>query len=817
MKSRSFSETASETETSADESGSPAKEIKMEFDIFNEFSVFIEKSSSILSELKDSKLIDTPSIQKAVESLETEVQRSKALMRRANSGPLLKKQIEVITHDLGRSLGLVLFASRDVPMLSKEKIEALCREMMSARFDSSSKSELGNDVETEKTEERIALDINDVVLQLKYGNDDEFKSALSVFTFLIRDNTITSDRICNEGVIPILFTRLGSSKANDRVTIIQILRSLTSRNDETKDKMTDAGYLTTLVKSLARDVQEQREAVGLLLSISNVPAVRRRIGKVQGCIIMLVAILNSNDPVASGDAGKLLNALSSNTQNALHMAEAGYFKPLVQYLKEGSDMSMILMATALSRMELTDKSKASLGAEGAIEPLVQMFNGGKLEAKLSALSALQNLSGLKENIQRLIGTGIVSSLLQLLFFVTSVLMTLREPASAILAKIAESESVLVNQDVAQQMLSLLNLSGPGIQYHLLQALNSISNHQSASKVRRKMKENGAIQLLLPFLTENNTRIRTGALDLIYTLSKDSSEDLPELLEETHLNILTNIVSFGISESEKAASVGIISNLPVTNKKATDILKKANLLPILISMLSLSPGISTPTTCWLIESIAGLLVRFTVPTDKKLQQFSVECGVIPLLVKLLSTGSLVAKSRAATSLAQLSQNTLSLRRSRTSRWLCVPPTEALCEVHDCHCSVKGTFCIVKAAAVSPMIRILDGNGREADEAVLVALSTLLEDEIWENGSNYIVKMSGVQGIIKVIEQGNFKAQEKALWILERIFRVEDHRKQYGESAQVVLIDLAQKGDHKLKSTTAKLLAQLELLQLQSSYF
>ncbi|GAA0167481.1 hypothetical protein LIER_22407 [Lithospermum erythrorhizon] len=29
------------------------------------------------------------------------------------------------------------------------------------------------------------------------------------------------------------------------------------------------------------------------------------------------------------------------------MAEAGYFKPLVHYLKEGSDMSKILMATAI--------------------------------------------------------------------------------------------------------------------------------------------------------------------------------------------------------------------------------------------------------------------------------------------------------------------------------------------------------------------------------------------------------------------------------------------------------------------------------------
>lgn len=100
--------------------------------------------------------------------------------------------------------------------------------------------------------------------------------------------------------------------------------------------MVDIAHLSTLVKSLTRDLEEQKEAVGLLSTLSDVSAVRRRIGRIQGCIVMLVAIFNGDDQVASHDAGKLLNTLSNNTQNALHMAEAGYFKPLVQYLKGGN-------------------------------------------------------------------------------------------------------------------------------------------------------------------------------------------------------------------------------------------------------------------------------------------------------------------------------------------------------------------------------------------------------------------------------------------------------------------------------------------------
>lgn len=109
--------------------------------------------------------------------------------------------------------------------------------------------------------------------------------------------------------------------------------------------MADVGFLSTLVKSLVREEEERREAVGLLLDLSEVSAVRRRIGRIQGCIVMLVALRNGDDPVASRDAAKLLNVLSCNAQNALHMAEAGYFKPIVKYLKEG-DKKVVLRFVA---------------------------------------------------------------------------------------------------------------------------------------------------------------------------------------------------------------------------------------------------------------------------------------------------------------------------------------------------------------------------------------------------------------------------------------------------------------------------------------
>uniref|UniRef100_J3L7T8 Armadillo repeat-containing domain-containing protein n=2 Tax=Oryza brachyantha TaxID=4533 RepID=J3L7T8_ORYBR len=534
---------------------------------------------------------------------------------------------------------------------------------------------------------------------------------------------------------------------------------------------------------------------------------------------MLVTLRNANEPDTHDDAEKLLHMLSSNPQNVLLMAEAGYFRPLINYLKEGSDMNKILMATAISKMFLSEQMKSSLGEDGAVEPLVEMFKSGNLEAKHSALGACLNLSSSLRNAEILINSGITGPLLQLLFSVTSVLMTLREPASAILAAIAQSDRILLHKDVAPQMLSLLNLSSPVIQLHLLRALNSISGHTNAKRARAKIRKNGGVQLLLPFLTEKNVDIKIAAMNFIFNLSKDASQELTEQIRDTHLKIFVKIISSTTSGNEKTAAIGILSNLPVTDNKITEFLTEANLLPLLISLLETNITTSlTPQRTSLLEGIAGVLIRFTVPWDKKLQSLAVGHGVVPCLVKLLSEGSIKAKSKAATSLAQLSQNSVALRKTKLPRWLCVAPSaETYCFVHNCQCTVKSTFCLVKAGAISPLIQILEDDDREADGAVLEALATLMQDEIWENGSKVIEKASGVHALLRIAEAGNSTSQEKAIWMLERIFRLEAHREHYGEIAQALLIDLAQKGDPVLKPMIGKILAHLELLQTQSSYF
>ncbi|GMH15708.1 hypothetical protein Nepgr_017549 [Nepenthes gracilis] len=828
--STSLEELVSELLASADEVTSLAKDSEIESESLTEFAGSVGKVTHILCHIMEKKefvVVDSPQIRQTIESLETELQHAVDFIRSSNSRASLK-QIEEVNHDFGRLLGrlLLLIGDNVVPLDFKEEIVVLREKMLNGNYFvvCSDSEELaisgdGGGLEEIGEEEEMHLKIDDVALQLKYGSDEKFRYALAELRASIMEKRVDREWISDEGIISILFNRLGSNRCFERLDIIQILRIIVLENEQNKERMADVDYLTTLVKSLARDPIERREAVGLLMDLCDLTAVRRRIGRIRGCILMLVTILKGDDPLAARDAEKLLNALSQNTQNALHMAESGYFQPLVQHLKYGSKMSKILMANALSRMILTDQGRLSLGENGAIEPLIMMSKTGKLEAKLAALNALQNLSISSEIVPLMITSGIISPLIQLLFSVTSSVISLRVPAAALLTRIAQADPTLINKDMASQMLLLISFSSPVIQSHLLQALHSIAAHTSASKLRCEMKQNGAIELLLPFLNNPDTRIRTGALNLLYIILRDLPEELSQLLGEENIRIIVGIVSSSVSHTERDAGISLLSIIPIEDKKATEVLKSANFLPILVSIMSSSSPSSLPAVCWLVECGATILIRFSDPSDKKLQHYAAEIGIISLLLKLLSDGSMMAKCRAATSLAQLSQNSLSLRRSRVSRWSCIPHTMSVCDVHDGYCSIKGSFCLIKAGVIPPLIDILLGKEREADEAILSCLSTLLQDGICENGSNYIAKASGVEAIIKVLESGTVKAKQKALWMMERIFCVEAHRLKYGESAQVVLIGLAQDGDTDttLKSMVAKILAQLELLQDQSSYF
>lgn len=93
--------------------------------------------------------------------------------------------------------------------------------------------------------------------------------------------------------------------------------------------------LESIVHLLARQIGEIKLALQLLLELSRNNVIRDSLGTVQGCILLLVTNLGSDDIQASNDAQELLENLSFLDQNVLQMAKANHFKPLLQRLSSG--------------------------------------------------------------------------------------------------------------------------------------------------------------------------------------------------------------------------------------------------------------------------------------------------------------------------------------------------------------------------------------------------------------------------------------------------------------------------------------------------
>lgn len=207
-----------------------------------EFSTFMEKLSPILDEMKDSlEIQELPAVQKAFESLETDYRRARAAIDRQNIQSSPAKQIEFLTQNLGRSLGLVLFASHEVPMSNKQRIEVLCKEMMNVKFDLCSENEYSEFAEETEEEAEIMEEstsmtsVDDVMMMIRYGDDEEdLKDALLRLHVLIMNCAVSSEKIIEEDVIKVLCSRLSLSLGDESVIILQILRKLASQNQENK-------------------------------------------------------------------------------------------------------------------------------------------------------------------------------------------------------------------------------------------------------------------------------------------------------------------------------------------------------------------------------------------------------------------------------------------------------------------------------------------------------------------------------------------------------------------------------------------------------
>lgn len=330
----------------------------------------------------------------------------------------------------------------------------------------------------------------------------------------------------------------------------------------------------------------------------------------------------------------------------------------------------------------------------------------------------------------------------------------------------------------------------------------------------------AIRALIPLCEHADLVLRANAVKLLSCLVEAGQDSLLSAdAGQRFLHALLSVIDTSSDEEEVAAAMGIISKLPAGYDKFTRWLLDAEALTSIVRFLT-DARLNRLSKNLVIENAVGALCFFTVPTNHEAQKRAAEAGVIPLLVQLLGCGTASTRRHAAVCLAQFSESSpvLSRRVEKPSFFFCCStPPAVSCPVHSGICSVEATFCLLEADAVRPLVKLLQEADTGLCEAALRALSTLLEGDMLRCGSRVLSASQGVGLIIRLLSSQEVELQEKALRVLERIFQLEEHKKVYGASAQMPLVDIAQRGSDKIRALAARVLAHLDVLHDQSSYF
>ncbi|KAJ1383091.1 Zinc finger, RING/FYVE/PHD-type [Sesbania bispinosa] len=679
-------------------------------------------------------------------------------------------------------------------------------------------------------ERNTIITISTIKSKLETDEEEEVLQSLDILQDLCLEREIHREWLQMENYNAVLIELLGSKNREIRKRVLRILSLLAKDNAENKDDIAKVdNALRSIVRLLARQIEESKLALELLLELSKSNMVCNLIGNIQGSILLLVTMLNSDDVEAAKNAHELLENLSFLDQNVIVMAKANYFKPLLHNLSSGPENVKTVMAENLSEIALTDQNKLSLVKDGALQPLLQLLLNDEVEIKKVAVKALLQLSSLPENGLQMIREGVAQPLLELLYRHSLQSPTLHEQVVATIMHIAistthqqavaEQVSFLDSEEDIFKFFSLISLTVPEIQNMILKAFQALCQSFSGFSIRKRLKQISAAKVLVQLVELNTQTVRVNALKLFYCLTEDRDcSNFSSHITERFIKILLTIIEASDDAEEMVTAIGIISKLAQESHITQWLLDCGALKSILTCLTDQHKHASHKKQ--VIENSVEALCSFTVSTNLEWQKRVAEEGMIPLLVQLLVSGTPSSKRNAAISIKQFSESSYPLSKPIKKPSIfkrCIVAHETGCPAHLGTCTVESSFCILEANALEPLVRMLAEQDVGTCEASLDALLTLLNGEAPQSGSKILADANAITPMIKLLSHPSARLQEKILVGLQQIFQLDEVKNKYKSLATMPLVDITQSKDSRLKSLAAKGLAQLGVLDKQSSYF
>ncbi|KAL2323766.1 hypothetical protein Fmac_028145 [Flemingia macrophylla] len=643
------------------------------------------------------------------------------------------------------------------------------------------------------------------------------QESLSQVQALIRENSINQDWISIGELTDIIMSILGTSDSRDmKMKILVTLKDVVEGHAGNKEKVVESQGWYHIISCLGSDSRISKEAIDLLYELLQDRSgwnrsFCKKISEHPCAVSYLVALLKSPVSDTAAVSKKILVELFEiDEEIILVAAKFGWYKPLIDCMIQGSESSRMLMAKAI--LNLKDLNLKLLGEQGVIFPLLEMLSGS-FEAKELSLSALVKLSTLHTNKGIIAALGGVPLVLDLMFscriraFITikccEILERLASDDDGIDFFVDGEGKQLELDDIITNLLALQQSPNPNSSHYrkpALRALLGICKFDSSLVKKAVLAANGA-SLMLPLIDDSDSEIRETAVNLLFLFSQYEPEGVAEyLLRPRRLEAL---VGFLENHDLQIAAAGLLANLPKSERELTVKLIDLGGLDAIISILKNG-------TMEAKENALSALFRFTDPTNIESQSDLVKRGIYPLLVNLLTTGTVTAKARAAAFIGDLSISTPKLTAvSKSTGWWCkcFRSQVRLCSVHGSVCSVSSTFCLLEANALPGLVKLLHGEVHATAYEAIQTLSTLVLEDFPQRGGRVLHESNAMRPLLEILNWGSDSLKAEALGLLEKVFVSKEMVEYYGTTARL-LTGMNVNGDGHLKRKAARVLSLLE---------
>ncbi|BBM99776.1 hypothetical protein MPTK1_1g23740 [Marchantia polymorpha subsp. ruderalis] len=588
--------------------------------------------------------------------------------------------------------------------------------------------------------------------------------------------------------------------------------------DLNRERMVDAGGLTPIIKSLIH-TYHQSSAVALLFELSKNKQACDMIPEVKGAILSLATVFLQRD-IESDVREKvrvILERLSEVDENVQAMAMANLVDPLISRLATGPDTTKVCLSNFLAervRESDVNPDNKTLLAEGAVIQLATMLKSSKFALKSSALAALRNLSSWRNMKSHISESGAVADVL-LLLKNTNNQLQIRESAAMVVLNLCSEDGAKYIAEVGEKHIPvsqvvplLLNPGGVSSSVLRIRTLRALLGLSKDKEARKFIQDETSVQFLFAEVWGSDRDARRCSLKILMGLAQnEGAEQVFDQLQRTKGEADLVKLMTDVDEDAQASVAGILANLPLGREQLTASILAAGVVPATVSLIN--------SEVEEVQAKALATLRRFTDSDVETQKAAASLDVHTRLIELLRTGAPRSQAGAAYVLRNFSRSTPKLvSEVQAAGWTCaLKRRPRLCRVHGGKCSVKSTFCLVAAGAVGPLVSLLgsddtDWGAGEAGDAALDTLETLVGgDDIVHSGAIALHEVHGIQPLFGLLRHEEHA--ERAVLMLEHIFKVPTMKEEYRRSASLPLRELAAPPNSTvLRTRAARLLASID---------